>query len=220
MEYKIEKTDKKENQYSWSQTDASGEKRGDSWSADCVAQKWLVVWNQMQPIEPFSEWFVATYVTVCNKAQYYKESSKAKKRRVVLCFNLLFVLQIALLIFYFGVCYASSTIKVKADVLLALEAGFIIFGFLLVLPLTKRIDIDKHQETWARHCRQKERLEMEMLRYVSMVEPYDVSSVEERNKKFIERTIQTEEQTIETFERLLQQQEKGMLDEWGDIKLK
>lgn len=189
-----------------------------SWPNSTIFAQWKVEWtaNNGPSDEPFfDKWFPALYSKVKNEADRYFTLNFFKKRQLIRCLRLCFLFQFLGTVGYCLWCKLTP-LHIRADILLALETAFILSGILFVLPYGKWIDVKKYQETWARHRTQQEKIELEMLKYISGSTPYD--NLPHKNQAFVNAILKTEKVSIHTFQQLLQQQEKGMLNEFPSMK--
>lgn len=185
------------------------------WYSEEIINLWMTAWGDGP--EPFTEWFVRTYTTVHNEAEKHKILNFKTKKCFICRLRLLFVVQAAFLVVFLCLCLFCPKFSFDRDVFLASEAGLILAGFLFLLPLLKKIDIMKHQETWARHSCQRAMMELEMLRFIEKVEPYNYYSEDANKKMFMNRIIETEKDTMLNFREMLQKQEKGMGEEVSNV---
>lgn len=185
------------------------------WCSEEIINLWTTAWGEGP--EPFTEWFVRTYTTVHNEAEKHKILNFKTKKCFIFLLWALFVVQVVFLVAFFGACLYYQEISFDRDVFLASEAGLILSGFLFLLPPLKNIDVMKHQETWARHSCQRAMMELEMLRFIEKVEPYNYYSEDANKKMFMNRIIETEKDTMLNCREMLQKQEKGMGEEMSNV---
>lgn len=185
------------------------------WRTQIIRDKWAEKWGDGE--EPFTEWFVQTYVTVRNESKEQKIKNFRKKRKFVWYLRLLALVQFLFLAGVLVFCCSHDSFALKAELFLALETGIILLCVLIFLPLVKQMDIMKHQETWARLSFQRELIELEMLRFIHGTDPYEGQPDDKQRKIFMSRCIEIEEKSIENFRKMLQEQEKGMVDGLGGL---
>lgn len=93
------------------------------------------------------------------------------------------------------------------------EACLVVFGLIAAVASTKWIDVKKYQETWARHQYTLSMMDMEMMKYLDNLAPYDRGKTEKRNREFAQQIFRIQELNIEKFAKNLEEHEKGLLDE-------
>lgn len=179
------------------------------------SQKWLQTASQCPSSENifFYRYFLALYSTIRAKADDYQQKNFKKKGRFIFVAGSLCCLNALMVFIYLFVCYRSSAYHLDGTFLLAAEVAFLLFSLLMLFPITKSIDIHKYQETWARHRLQAERIEIEMMKFISELPPYDKEQPANNCKQFIGSILKTEKQTAELFTHLMTSQEKPLLEE-------
>lgn len=96
-------------------------------------------------------------------------------------------------------------------------AAVLVFTMFTILTgITKWIDTRKFQETWVRHENAKERLDMEMRKYVLGLEPYDENFSQtvrrERDHHFMLNVLEIFAENLEKFKNNMENKEISVRD--------
>lgn len=86
-------------------------------------------------------------------------------------------------------------------------------GFLLASCIKKWIDVKKYQETWARHRAAAESMELEVIRYLYDLEPYQKYMCKERKLRCLqERMVALSQKNIDEFAQNISEKEITLTD--------
>ncbi|NBH14542.1 hypothetical protein D3Z36_10235 [Lachnospiraceae bacterium] len=142
-----------------------------------------------------------------------KEDNKTKN----FCFKYLFIIFLVV----FGVIYAAYFLYTLfcgngAKALVLVESGFAFILLVLFSSiLSKWLDVKKYQETWARHSWQLHMMEIEMMRFVSDMVPYNA---ENKRMEFAKNILEIWGKNQEKFVHNMEEKEKGLMDIFSDMK--
>lgn len=202
----------------------------ESEDSDRLLKKWKEVWSNLPRADWEREWELLPREKMldendndmvfcrlfCNS--YYATKLKAEKNRrknffwkkaflMVLCIGMA-----SFLAWSFGV-WGSNGGKMEEIIL---KNGIFLLGITMFCHiLAKWIDVKKYQETWVRHSGTQHALEMEMLRFISQVEPYHSS---DRKRVFFVRTLDIWNKNQSKFGSNMEEKEKEIADVIKDIK--
>lgn len=182
-------------------------------SSDLLLQ-WAQIWNEdTTAFLSFSRFFITSYNKLIRSAEYNKNYNFAAKKLFLWHVRLLAVLNAVVLAAYLLICFNIGHLHLNSAFLLAIETAFLLFGFLVLFPVARWIDVRKFQETWCRYRVFQLSIEEEMMKYIWHIPPYyETNSQEENQVKFMERVLSAEENNIQTFQNLLIQKEKNLMD--------
>lgn len=145
------------------------------------------------------------------KHQEMNFSGKALYRYVLYAFV---VVQVILL--YFAVHIAlENTIENIIDIATFSEAMLLAITLTMLYSIAKNLDVQKHQETWARTRQSLHECRTEMVRYVEKLTPYTNYDADIRFQK---RVLEILDRNRAKFTQNLEEKEKGLLDELTILK--
>lgn len=182
-------------------------------SSDLLLQ-WAQIWNEdTTAFHSFSRFFITSYNKLIRSAEYNKNYNFAAKKLFLWHVRLLAVLNAVVLAAYLLICFNIGQLHLNSGFLLAIETAFLLFGFLVLFPVARWIDVRKFQETWCRYRVFQLSVEEEMMKFIWHIPPYYKYNSPERNQvKFMERVLSAEENNKQTFQNLLTQKEKNLMD--------
>ena len=173
--------------------------------------EWMNKWldeAEEEDLNVFFDLFKSVYrYTLCVSERNKKENFKWK---------LIFLVILSVL---WG-CYAVFIITIyfqnglKLSVLAEQGLVMLLTVFLCSI-ISKWIDIKKYQETWVRHSWQLQKMETEMMRFISGIEPYHR---QDRQLKFLEKILQIWSENEEKFVDDMEEKEKELMDVFHSIK--
>ncbi len=198
--------------------------------SDRLLMKWREIWSTLPRAEWEREWKLLPRENMldgfeddmvfcrmfCNS--YHATKLKAERNRQKNFFwkkAFLVVLSIGMASFLawsFGV-WGSTGGEIEEIIL---KNGIFLLGITLFCRiLAKWIDVKKYQETWVRHSGTQHALEVEMLLFISQLEPYQASN---RKTVFFSRTLEIWNKNQGKFGSNMEDKEKGMTDVINDVK--
>ncbi len=175
-------------------------------------------WNGRWLAEPGSRElniFYAMFQCVYEYTLSAKEYNKKMNFRWKVIF--LFVLS-GLWLFYAAILIKFIFFSHEKAQLSWVESGLsLVLLFFLSSIISKWLDIKKYQETWARYSWQQHQMEMEMIRFVSNIEPYNGVN---KKQEFVKNISEIWGKNIEKFVHNMEEKEKGLMDIFDNIKTK
>ncbi len=174
-------------------------------------QEWTNKWldeTAGEDLDIFFNLFKSVYqYTLCVSERNKHQNFKWKEFFV----KILFASWVGYTVFFI---YIFCEYGVKLLALAEQGLGMIVLVFLCGI-IAKWLDIKKYQETWARHSWQIQKMEAEMMRFASGIEPYH-----RQNKclKFMEKILEIWGQNEEKFVHNMEEKEKELMDVFHNIK--
>lgn len=183
-------------------------------------------WNRQIALYLFYQKFRRAYVMASQKTDKNKKmNTMCKERFIYLLFWSIIIHAVLLIPIYIVLLVKGfSTSNLPMFVALIMERfstshvwmteTFVVAALVLVaLIFAKNLDIQKYQETWARHTRFQYHREQEMLRFLLEAEPYNQPEANQRVDTFVKAIQAIEEKNIEKFCTNMEEKEKGMMEE-------
>ncbi|MCI9081233.1 MAG: hypothetical protein HFI70_02725 [Lachnospiraceae bacterium] len=174
-------------------------------------QEWTNKWldeTEGEDLDIFFNLFKSVYqYTLCVSERNKHQNFKWKKFFLIILFVLWGWYAVL-----FMITYSKNHAKLSA---LAEQGLGMILLVLLCSIIAEWPNIKKYQETWARHSWQIQKMEAEMMRFVSGIEPYH-----RQNKclKFMEKILEIWDQNEEKFVHNMEEKEKELMDVFHNIK--
>lgn len=185
------------------------------WSSKALFNKWKSKWGMD---DEFSKYFEYLYNSIEKRAKDHLKDNFSEKANLLKLVRLCSLGNFLTVVAYLWWCFAVPRVHIKVEILLAIVAVGILLTILVVFPYAKWIEVKKYQETWARHRVQVDHMQMIMVNFLADVGENVPSS--EQRKKFIDDILQTEKDSITTFQELLLTKEKEMTKELFRLKIK
>lgn len=187
---------------------ALSEQRGDTfaewkekWKKECISGD--------KKLDAFFLLFVKVYQYVESSKDYNKYLNSVWKRRFLKLLCIGFIVYVG-----FG-GYNLYKGAEKMSVLIENGLLIIMLSFLCGI-MSKWLDIKKYQETWVRHSWHLHMMEMEMLRYISEIEPYKGV---DKKKEFVRRILKIWDKNEEKFVHNMEEREAGLMDFFSNLKI-
>lgn len=166
--------------------------------------------EQMMIQMKFMELFFYVYRSVHSKSELNKlKNFKYKSTYLFICIIEAIGLPLGILFILFLLLGKNQNIAIESIVKVLLGSGILFTGVTVFSKIAaKWIAVAKYQETWARHSRQRQKMEREILLYLTDMNPYDDN---DRNNVFIYRMLQIWDRNQEKFADNLENREEGLL---------
>ncbi len=176
-----------------------------------ILEQWKKVWksenDQSHRLEIFYDLFVSNYEYVCSS----KEFNKLKNEQWKKIFIVVVVIGIWCIVWIIrNACIQGGGISVLLE-----NSIFLIPLVISGGVVSKWIDIKKYQETRARHSEHLHLLLTEMLKFISIMEPYDCS---DRKIVFVKNILYVWDNNQKKFVQNMEEKEKGLMDIFEKIK--
>lgn len=171
---------------------------------------WSTDENTVENRTAFRNWFTSLYDKLEVEADKHRDLNFQKKSRFLILVRLCTVVIVSAILGYCIVCGVSKSLVFKPDVFLALMGSVSLLALLFLYPFAKWIDVKKYQETWARHRAQLDRMQIAMVKFLYVTPP---QGAPDRYQQFVIDILKTEEDTMESFQKMLQTQEKAIFSE-------
>jgi len=199
-----------------------------------LLQQWIDEWdyNIGNVVPTIKDEFIKSYRDAAIKAEKNRKMNFACKGLfwswliLVMCVQILYL---GLIIYQFSLftskanaLFATSVsnatekiemlkIPLEPTIIAAIEAVLLITGVVGALAISKRADIRKYQETWARHARAVELMNIEMIKYINCISPY--SDTENNEELFASAMMELRKENIEKFVANLETKEKDLFSD-------
>lgn len=184
--------------------------------------KWLEKWEEDtkggENMPSFTQSFKESYETAFIGAARNRDYNFWRKAIFVRWLQVFCLLQGILFLYAISAYIYCNLLHKWTDafdpaIIAGFEACLVVFGLIAAVASTKWIDVKKYQETWARHQYTLSMMDMEMMKYLDNLAPYDRGTPEKRNREFAQQIFRIQELNIEKFAKNLEEHEKGLLDE-------
>ncbi len=177
-----------------------------------LLEEWKEEWKKPsggKDLNTFFELFVPVYEFVF----WAKEDNKSENFRWKKCFLylLIFCWVVYVSLFVYHLFWKDDT---KFLSLAGISFSIVLLIFLSSI-ISKWLDIKKYQETWARHSGHLNMMELEMMRFISNIAPYNG---QDKKLKFAENILKIWGLNQDKFVHNMEEKEKGMLDIFEIIK--
>lgn len=153
--------------------------------------------------------FRSSYKKAKRKTEKNREMNKLCKRRFIYLLFWSIIINIILFLVYVILLVRGFSVWHWVTVETFLVAALVLVALIFV----KDLDINKYQETWARHTRFQYQREQEMLRFLLEAESDSQADAEKRVDDFVKAILAIEEKNIEKFCINMEDKEKGMMEE-------
>ena len=182
---------------------------------DNIFQNWKEKWSETQKTGSLQsrkaeENFKILFTNVYQSIQCKYELNKLKNYRIKIFFLLMYFAEGALvtvLNLFWGQAYESDSSAVFVMALKIILGNGCLFSIYFFIPkiIAKWISIARYQETWARHARQRQAVEREIMLYVAEMQPYCDS---DRNAMFMMKIMDIWDGNLKIFADNLEKNEE------------